>query len=229
MSLMIAVKSCNRDLDRGCHATIRETWGAAFKGLAHVKFFVGAETDGRTARIYKSDEVVLDVPDHYEGLVFKTRGIAQYMLGKNIDHALLVDTDCCVFPEKVFKSGFQVADYAGIFNGGWGNVGPREINGKNGTTEMIERCHSWATGAGYFISRAAAFELADVFPNEGKYIVGSNEDLWVGQILGPIAAQGHLFSMQLEAPVCKYYLVDGHSKDYDPKSGWMQETWKAGQ
>jgi len=224
--LLIAVKSCLKDLDRGCHDAIRGTWGQAFRGKAIVKFFVGAETDGKTSRNYKSDEFVVDAPDGYNGLVFKTRAICQYMIGKNLDNVLLVDTDCCVYPKKVFNAGYEMVDYTGRFNGEFGGVGPRDVVGKAGNTETIDRCYSWASGAGYFLSRRAAFEIAETFPREQDYIAGSYEDLWVGQVLGPLVAKGELISLPLAEPVAKYFLRDGHSKGYDPKSGWMEEAWR---
>jgi Galactosyltransferase len=224
--LLVAVKSCHRDMDAGAHDAIRATWGQALRDKAHVKFFVGKETDGRTHRNYKGDEVVVDSPDHYEGLVWKTRAICQYVVGKAIDHVLMVDTDCCVSPKKLEKAHYAVADYAGIFNGGWGIVGPREVMGLNGVPEVIEKCYSWASGAGYFLSRRAAFEIADASPKASKYIIGSYEDLWVGQVLGPLCASGEMFSIQLDERVCEYYLANGHSKGYDPKSNWMEEAWK---
>jgi hypothetical protein len=231
MSLMIAVKSCAKDMERGCHDVIRATWGAALRG-AILKFFIGRETDGlegrviinnRTSYNFKSDEVALDCRDDYEGLVFKTRAICQYVIGKNIDHVMMVGTDCCVFPNRVLSSNFRVADYAGKFNGKWGDTGPREMLGPNGIKEVVERCYSWADGGGYFLSRCAAFEIAETFPKPNKYLVGSYEDFWVGQILGPLVARGDLISMPLADSVC---LTPEDRSCYDPKSGWMEKTWK---
>lgn len=209
MSLLVAVKSSAAEMEAGVHDVIRATqWYQATRGKATIKFFIGQQTDGMEGRVivgsrksynYKSDELSLDVADYAAGAVFKTRAIAQYAVSKNIDHVLMVNTQSDVLPEKVWASHYKVADYSGIFDGGWGQVGPREIGG-----HVMERCYSWASGrAGYFLSRRAAFEIADASVRVEQYILGSQDDLWVGQILGPICASGDLFSIQLDEPVCE--------------------------
>ncbi|SRR5258708_6396587 len=209
MSLLVAVKSSTAEMESGVHDEVRATqWYQAMRGKAVVKFFIGQQTDGMEGRVvigsrksynYKSDELALDVADHAAGAVFKTRAIAQYAVGKNIDHVLMVNTQSDVLPERVWASHYKVADYSGIFDGGWGQMGPRDISG-----HVMERCYSWAIGStGYFLSRRAAYEIADAAVRVEQYIVGSRDDLWVGQILGPICASGDLFSIQLDEPVCE--------------------------
>ena len=54
MRLLIAIKSCERDMLNGCHTAIRETWGKDFPPNVDVRFFVG---NGSAS--LKSDEVRL--------------------------------------------------------------------------------------------------------------------------------------------------------------------------
>lgn len=209
--LLVAVKSSAAELEGGVHDAIRaSSWYQAMRGRALVKFFIGQQTDGMAGRVvigsrisynFKSDELALDVADHPAGSVLKTRAITQFVVSKNIDHVLMVDTKTTVLPDKVWASHYAVADYSGIFDGGWGQVGPREVSGK-----VIERCYSWAAG-GYFLSRRAAYEVADAAARISQYIVGTNDDIWVGQILGPLCARGDLFSIQLDEPVCEVKCV----------------------
>jgi len=201
--LLVAVKSNNKAKNEGAHDLIRGTWGQALRGRAVLKFFVAAETDGRSAHLYKSDEVAVDVPDHKEAAVFMTRAICQYVASKTIDHVLIVDVNSCIYPERIWVQNYEVADYAGDFDN-WGDVGPQSFVGPNGVVEVIERCYSWAKNPGYFLSRSAAFEIADLYPKVTKYILGSNDDVWVGQIMGAMAAQGGMLSMPLEKPVAEW-------------------------
>jgi hypothetical protein len=239
--LLVAVKSCFRDLDAGAHDNIRGTWGAYLRDRGiQTKFFLGRpslELGGVIKSVHptpqnsyspKSDEVILECPDTYEGLVFKTRGICQWMTDRALDHVLLVDTDCCVYPKRIEKSNYEIADYAGTFNGEWGACGPREIRNKDGQMQLVDRVYSWASGAGYFLSRKAATIIADTFPKASVTLNGANEDYWVGQVLGMEASRGEILSMPLEQRVVKYFLTpEGHSKGHDPKSSWMRDQWAA--
>lgn len=204
--LFVAIKSSKAAFEAGAHDRVRGSWGLAFRGKAFLKFFIGQQTDGLEGRVvmgsrnsynYKSDELALDVPDGLEGSVYKTRAICQFVMSKNIDHTLIVDVNSKVFVDRVWESNYEVADYAGKFNGTWGEVGPREIVGKNGVTEYVERCYPWAEN-GYFLSRRGAAEIADIFPEPNKFLLGNYDEYWVGQMLGPMAAAGDLLSMPIQ-------------------------------
>jgi hypothetical protein len=227
-------------LEAGAHDVIRGTWGQALRGKAVLKFFIGRDTplsrtmlnnDPRNSYSPKSDEVILDCPDDYAGLVFKTRGICGYASNKAVSHIFLVDTDTCVFVKKLLSSGYERLDYAGRWNGEPGAVGAREVRGGPNFSTMMPECYSWCSGGGYLLSLDAAREVADRYPQPmqtGGY--GGNEDLWVGQILGPLVAKGNLTAGTFPEPVCKYYVdADGNSNTYDPKSGWMEQTWQENQ
>lgn len=211
--LLVAVKSSFPD--KVLHDKVRGMWGQEFREKAQVKFFLARPTQELGGVIKsvsptwensygpKSDEVILDCRDDYGGMVWKTRGICLWAIDKLVDHILFVNIDQRVIPEKVWASNFGTADYSGIFDGGWGDVGPRMVPGTNGTTEMIDRCYSWASGA-FFLSKAAAFEVAETFPSAGKFGGNpANDELWVGQVIGPLAAKGDLVSMPLDEPVAE--------------------------
>jgi Galactosyltransferase len=236
--LIIAVKSHFGAMEAGAHDAIRGTWGQALRGRAQVKFFMGRTTSelGGMAKSLtptrqnsynpKSDEVILECGDDYDSLVWKTRAIAKWFVDKAASHILMVDSDCLVYPDGLWKSGFQDVDYMGRWNGGFGNIGPREIPGPGGGNVLIHDCYSWCSGAGYFMSKAAAMIIAEKTPIQTRYIMGAYEDFWVGQILGPYIQTGMLLAAPVPTKAVEYYLFDGHSKGYDPKSGWMERKWE---
>jgi hypothetical protein len=76
MNVLLAVKSCQRDLDHGCHDIIRSTWGKDVHE-ANLRFFVGALQESE--KISQGD-VFLNVPDDYDSLPFKTREILRWSL-----------------------------------------------------------------------------------------------------------------------------------------------------
>ena len=84
--LLIAVKSCRADLARGFHDEIRKTWG---KYLPNVRFFVG---QGDTLSSLLWDEEVVNVPDDYDSLPFKTQAILRWGLAQDYSHFFLCDT-----------------------------------------------------------------------------------------------------------------------------------------
>lgn len=204
--LIIAVKSNFGALEAGAHDVIRGTWGQALRGQAQVKFFLGrssSEMGGISRSLLstpqnsynsKSDEVILDCPDDRDSLVWKTRAICKWFVDKAASHILLVDNDCVVYPDGLWKSGFQNVDYMGNFHGSFGYIAPRELPGPGGGNVLIHDCYPWASGEGYFLSKAAATVIAEKTPIQSRYIMGSYEDFWVGQILGPLVQTGNLSS-----------------------------------
>jgi len=218
--LIVTVKSCLRDLDAGYHDVIRGTWGQALRGKALVRFFVGAETDGKTSRIFKSDEIVVDAPDDYNGLPFKTRAICQWAVGKRLDHIFLCDTDTYVYVNKLLSCGYERYDYVGKISRPLGETFSYDAPNRNGVVQHIEECYPWASGGyGYFLSQEAATYVADKFPESWA------EDLWVGQLMGPEIVKGNLRALDLPAhaysdhfPSAKF----GHA--YDLSDHWMETT-----
>lgn len=178
--LIVAVKSCQRDMERGDHDVIRETWGktATQSGIL-TRFFVGASDKKNT---YRSDEVALDCEDTYAALPFKTRDICRWASGKMVDYIFLCDTDTYIHIPFLLTSGFENSDYLGqtlhspnkVFKE---NYQTTDVDGKK---QIISPCYTWCSGGfGYFLSRKAARAVGDAFPTCWA------EDMFVGQVLGP--------------------------------------------
>jgi hypothetical protein len=210
-SLIVAVKSNFTAMEAGAHDVIRGTWGGVLQQQqVPVKFFLGRTSSERSGMAKslqptaqnsynpKKDEVIVECPDEDDGLVWKTRAICKWFVDKAGDHILIVDYRSVVYPELLWKSGFQRSDYTGRFNGELGAIGPREIVGPGGGNVLIHDCDSWADGGGYFLSKQAAMIVAEKIPIQTRYILGSYEDFWVGQILGPYIQMGDLLSRPLD-------------------------------
>lgn len=213
-NLIVAVKSSFAQMEAGAHDLIRGTWGQALRGKAQVKFFLGRPTmeiGGQTKSVHptaqnsynpKSDEVIVDCPDDIDSLVWKTRAICKWMVDKMATHVLITDPQCVVKPSALWASNFQIADYAGTFNGEPVTFGPRTLQGPSGSDVLIHDCFTWATDS-YILSKKAASVIAEKVPIQMRYIRGSYDDFWVGQILGPSAQKGELLALALdEVVVC---------------------------
>ena len=136
---LIAVKSCWRESGNGFNRAVRDTWGKDVKG-ADVGFFLG-----RFGLAGREAEIVLDCPDDYNGLPYKTKAICKWVWNHDYTHLFACDTDTFVMPERLLNSGFENYDYVGHFNG------PRGI-----PNVVYGKCYSWASGgSGYWLSRKA--------------------------------------------------------------------------
>lgn len=186
MKLLLAVKSCRRDQQTGCHEAIRETWGKDLPEGVDVRFFMGGE-----GHIWMDkDEVLLPVPDDYWTLTPKTKGICEYAVQNNYDHVYTCDTDTYLVPRRMLDSGFDEFDYSGghLCHGEHGKqLGvpyPGWTSPQGGVADPFYAYMSG--GVGSFVSAKAARILALT-----KYYHHS-EDVWVGQVLGPFIQQGAL-------------------------------------
>lgn len=151
--LLIAVESCWKDRNAGCHEAIRRSWGQiAVDAGIDVRFFIGGNEPNDLA----ADEIWLNVPDGYYDLPHKTRAIAQWFLDHDYAHLFKADTDTFIVPDRLLTSGFEQFDYYGS------SVDSTYYHG----------------GIGYFISRKSAEILAarDVGSETA-------EDRWVGHTL----------------------------------------------
>jgi len=215
--LLIAVKSCQRDLKLGFHDVIRTTWGKDAKALGiDVRFFVGAE-----AIPYQSDEVHVKSADDYNALPYKTRDICRWANGKMVDYVFLCDTDTFLVPSKMLMCGFEKYDYVGKISQPVDKPFRYEHTGREGQKEYHEHIFPWASGGyGYFLSRKAFKEVAFEHP------MSQCEDLWVGQVVGKMAAAGE--ASVLSTPANEYsWHSPNHGEIYtlDVLKGWMEKMY----
>jgi hypothetical protein len=188
--ILIAVKSCHDDLDKGCHDTILKTWG---RDLSDLRFFVGCErpTWGQTWYDgFHEKTIDIDVADDYDHLPQKTRRILQWSLEQGYDFTFLCDVDTFLEPDRLMKTGFEKYDYSGRF-GSSPAIGS-QFDFKDGRGIRHEHCHPWASGGfGYFVSQKAAREVVLV---ESKIWA---EDMYVGQVMGPLIQCGDIEAADL--------------------------------
>jgi hypothetical protein len=228
--LLIAVKSCLRDVENGYNETIRDTWGKDIKG-ADLKFFIGdgwdpynpvsPEYGNSWSMRLEDDEILMHVRDDYDGLPYKTKWIA-YWSEVRYDHVFLCDTDSYIIPSRLIYCGFQNYDLAGRF-GCMPKLGSTfDYKDQRGS---YPNSHPWPSGGvGYFLSKKAAEIVADA---EIKVWA---EDMHVGQVLGPHIQSGEIKAWDIpdfEANISWHFprrQYDNHP--YDLSYGWMQKMFK---
>jgi len=218
MKLLIAVKSCQRDLKLGFHDVIRSTWGKDAKALGiDVRFFVGAE-----ATPYQSDEVHVKSADDYNALPYKTREICRWANGKMLDYLFLCDTDTFLIPKKMLECGFDKYDYAGKISQPVNKPFRYEHTGREGHKEYHERCYPWASGGyGYFLSRKAFQEVAFEHP------MSTCEDLWVGNVIGKLAAAGEMSILSTPANTYSWHHPQhGELYSLEPLKTWQEQMYQ---
>ncbi len=215
MRLLIAVKSCRRDKERGDHQVIRDTWGKHIPENANLLFFMGYVPH----YMLENDEVMVDAPDDYDNLAYKTRAIARWFLDTVYDFVFFCDNDTFIVPERLIRCGFQNYDVAGRF-GSLHSLGTtfhyRDPKG------VYPDCHPWPSGGiGYFLSRKAAEIIAH---QEQTLFV---EDMQVGQVLGPLIQMGKITAYDIPSFECN---VSWHfprraygNQVYNPSLGWHEK------
>lgn len=221
MSVLLAVKSCQRDLDRGCHDIIRSTWGKDVPDVygAYLRFFVGAVQEPE--KISQGD-VFINVPDDYDSLPFKTREILRWSLRHDYDYTFLCDTDTFIIPRLLMRCGFEKYDVAARF-GTIHPVGGPTFDYTDGRGHQGQ-VHPWPSGGlGYFVSRKAA-EI--IVAAEIKFWA---EDMHVGQVLGEHIQKGELLALDIPDYECNtswHWPRRATGKAYDHTSGWMERMQK---
>jgi hypothetical protein len=209
---LIAVKSCHDDLDKGCHDTIKQTWGKNVQ--CDLRFFVGQKvgTPWRWGGLL--DTIYLDVKDDYNSLPQKTKRILQWSFGRDYDFIFLCDVDTFLIPYKLFQTDFQKFDYSGRF-GSSPKIGST-FHFKDGRGIHHFHCHPWASGGfGYALSRKAA-EIV-IRTESGMWA----EDMMVGNCLGPEIQSGNVTAsdlMRFENEASWHYPAH--------KLGWTRERMK---
>lgn len=213
MSLLVAVKSCEADMNRGLHEAIRQTWG---QDIAPVYFFMG-NADG-TYSSSKNDEIELNCLDGYNDLPFKTREILRWMLrGPYYEHVLLVDTDTYLVPRKVKTIGYENYDYMGVNSRPFGQTFPYHAPGRDGMVWYGDKTYPWMSGGfGYFLSRKAAEMIVKVDPNMWA------EDMFCGQILGPHYNTGEIKMMNIQPNQMSFH----HPHTKEPTAQWQHRMYQ---
>lgn len=209
--ILIAIKSCHDDLKKGCHETIRQTWGNDVPLFVNLKFFVG----GGNIEYHPgdhADEINLRCPDDYDSLPSKTKEICQWSLGRGYAFTFLCDVDTFLIPLKLFKTDFENYDYSGRF-GSEPKIGTI-FRFKDGRGIIHHNCHPWASGGfGYFLSRKAAQIVANTESTMWA------EDMMVGDILGPKIISGEIKAADLQ------HFENEASYHYPAhRFGWNRET-----
>lgn len=210
MRLLIGIKSCQRDLENGCHDTIRRTWGRDVRE-ADLRFFVGQ--GGRASSV---DEVVVDAPDDYDSLPWKTREILHWSMDAQYDFTFLCDTDTFLIPSGLMNCGFEKSDVSGMFCTGH-PVGSAPFDYKDERGEY-QNVYSWPSGGrGYFVSAKAARIIIEQEPRVWA------EDMYVGQAIGPRVQSGEIIAAELEKFVGRiswHYPRNHFETDF--MAGWLK-------
>jgi hypothetical protein len=226
MKILIAIKSCGRDMMNGCHQAIRDTWGKDFGGAADVRFFIGRGYE----QIQHPDEIRVDEADDLVALPLKVRAIAKFSMEKEYDFTFLCDVDTFVIPSRLLASGFEGYDYFGRFMVD-GPATPIR-NFQDGRIGIIPFVWNYCSGGvGYFLSKRAAELIAKMVP------VHYAEDFSVGHALGPSIQAGKLtveYPKPFDGYVAWHYGVWSRSKYVWPHSvgfepQWMYDSYAKGQ
>jgi hypothetical protein len=218
--ILIAVKSCVRDKERGDHEIIRGTWGrdATAAGIL-VKFFVGIPADRptRASSRLREDEIEVSVKDDYSHLTHKTQAICQSVSGKMVKHLFLCDTDTFVDIPGMLKSAYRNYDYYGYFNGQTTGTFSYDSIDREGNHDKLPAAYPWASGGfGYFLSYKALNVIAYEFMK-----AAFSEDLQVGQTLGPLIAEGELTVGNTKDDLFSAHFPSSYYKhNYDEVDGW---------
>lgn len=147
----ILVTSCWRDREK--QQAIRDTWGK----LGQPMFFLGGGSEH--AEEAAPDELILDIPDDYQHVSWKTRQQCRWASLKDLDHVYLDHVFICDVDTYV-DVGRLLADVPSADYVGW----------------RCDEGHA-AGGNGYWLSCTAVRLLCFAEPQIGY------ADLWVGNFL----------------------------------------------
>lgn len=220
MRLLVAVKSCEFDRQRGAHQAVRETWGSLLPENATLRFFIGIDPLRflDAPMTCEEDEIYLACPDDYQSLPYKTKAICEWVGKQDFDYVYLCDTDTFVVPKLLLEAGFEGYDYAGKITRTLGVPFTYVATDREGKKWPIPRCYGWASGGiGYFLSKAAAELVAKEEPTSWA------EDLWIGQVAGKYYPNSIKIKdlPYLENRVSFHYPAHNFKKGYDPASRWQ--------
>ena len=217
--ILIAVKSCFADRDGGFHDPIRKTWGSNLLPNVDLRFCVGDDKKD-VPRPLSSDEIFVEASDDYHSLPWKTKAILEWFLfyGRH-NYIFLCDTDSYVMLPKLTTCGFENYDYMGVNTWPWGETRAYDAPNRDGVVTHIPNCFGWASGGfGYFLSRKAAEFVAKETPQIWA------EDMFVGQVLGPLIKKGEIRVGNLrQGEVAYHYTRTQTEWSYKPELKWMEQ------
>ena len=214
--ILIAIASCERDSNNGFNQAVRDTWLNNSK--VDYKFFRGTGNSSN-----KEDEILLDCPDDYLSLPYKTHEIMRWAADRDYNYIFKCDTDTYVVLENLLNSDFKNWDYIGHFNA---PIGVPNV--------VYNKLYTWASGgSGYFVSNKAANIIASQTSTEKSVCPNIRipcEDLWIGQVLGPYIESGDLkaasdnrygwgYNEDFSTEYTSHYCSEGMKRKFDTK--WM--------
>jgi hypothetical protein len=174
--ILVAVKSCHRDLNDGCNQAVRDTWGKDLPPCCDLKFFVG---NGDSKLL--PDEVRIYCPDDFYHLPDKMRGILNWFLGRpEYDYIFLFDTDTYVIVNRWMRTRFWRHDYTGFFTPNH-DIGRQYESMTDNRGQKISPFYAYASTHACGLSRKAARPIVQINPISSWY-----DDVWIGQVLGPL-------------------------------------------
>lgn len=222
MRFLIAIKSCQYDLERGYHQVIRNTWGKDVASLGiDLIFFTGNRKPPKETLHW--DEVSLDCKDDYDALPFKTREICRWAVAGGYDFVFLADTDTFLIPSKLLKCGFEEYDYYGLIQRPLGKLFSYDAVSRSGKHHP-GMYYPWASGGyGYFLSKYAAKIVSNCEPDVWA------EDMFVAQIMNEQYNHGKIIIGDAKNMVgqCTWHFPQTEYKSgYDLKFGWMDKMYR---
>jgi hypothetical protein len=200
MKILFAIPSCHSL--KHYEEVIRSTWGKDIPPEVDLRFFLGT----KPPEIGGFDEVMLDVPDTWEGITKKCVAMFRWALEKNYDYCFKCDLDTLVRPKLLLGSGFENYDYVGGQNSFFASG-----------------------GAGYWLSRRAMEAVVNDPRDQGQA-----EDVHTAQALLDHGFFLHadprykLFpgqSLEPEDVACHLTSIRSWDAKYQPQ--WMREAHSA--
>jgi hypothetical protein len=177
MKILIAVITCEKFKDRA--EAQRATWIPGIKG-ADVRFFLGKpdyvcgaaigdyyfcinnkERCGGDHQYTGRDEnqsILLNAPDNYEALPYKTQAMIKWALANGYDKVFKTDDDTFLYPDRLMAN-IPEQHYTGFLN----NMPPKP----------------WCSGFGYWLSKKAMEIVSSATIPQDEWA----EDRWVGGVL----------------------------------------------
>lgn len=188
MKILIGVMACGSDSCKQTQQLSRETWVKDAGHLGDFKFFIG-----RGNEKLEDDEEMLDVSDSKECVTEKSVALLAWALHRDYDFIFKIDNDTYLNIDLLAQQDYQKYDYVGAPVGTLG--------------ELYSNTAAWSfiQGSSQGLSRKAAQLIVagalplmrDKIPAWEKYCGlisphSHSEDLWCGQILGPLIKTGEI-------------------------------------